>query len=284
MSSDSKKEEDVEDIIMPRINQDEKETLRPLENNLAPPFYSNNIFISMFKSFLGEYQKFYKSQLPMVDKLEFKFIPHDPLKISTHICIVINDYFDITILNQLNNENKLVDFYYYSWNSQNNSASANLLKFIYKFLSKIVKKPSLSEEENFKYAGKFLAYVICSREVFTYNTFSFICLGKGCSVMKHFVNEMVRINMNSFIFEDAINDILYVNGQCSFDDDELLRHEKVVSGRVINVYSPRAGSNLIGNKEIQSQRFENYDVGYLHLDYQDYKYNLCNIINKVKMF
>ena len=34
--------------------------------------------------------------------------------------------------------------------------------------------------------------------------------------------------------------------------------------------------------EVKNDKFENYDVTYLHLEYNDYKYNLCNLINKVK--
>ena len=117
-----------------RMKVAEKESLDTLPKKEEKNINSFNMIddkmiYTMFSTFLRDFDEKTKSYFNFFgteNDLNISLIPHDPLKISTHITIVVNDFFDLTILNQLNNENKIIDYYYYNWNNLHNVKSYNV--------------------------------------------------------------------------------------------------------------------------------------------------------------
>ena len=86
---------------------------------------------------------------------------------------------------------------------------------------------------------------------------------------------------------DIISNVLFINAQCSIERDEYEKFDISIAGKIYNIFALNdkvkdSHRNYMAYNEVKNDKFENYDVTYLHLEYNDYKYNLCNLINKVK--
>jgi hypothetical protein len=154
-------------------------------------------------------------------------IPVDILNTATQIMICISDsYNNDTInyeifnflINQRNIEN--IDYYIYKWSYDNSSESDDIKAIIY---------------------GKLLAYIISSKEVFKFQTISFLGLGKGCQVIKACLDEL-SIKINSFIdVTDLIQDVIIINSNADFNLEffDNIINLKLVAGKFINVYKDK---------------------------------------------
>ena len=277
-----------------RMKVAEKESLDTLPKKEEKNINSFNMIddkmiYTMFSTFLRDFDEKTKSYFNFFgteNDLNISLIPHDPLKISTHITIVVNDFFDLTILNQLNNENKIIDYYYYNWNNLHNVKSYNVFKKMFNFFYNM-SNTKYHQNESIELAGKYLAFIIASRAIFKFHTISFIGIGKGCNIIKHCILQLSDIYLTAKNCNDIISNVLFINAQCSIERDEYEKFDISIAGKIYNIFALNdkvkdSHRNYMAYNEVKNDKFENYDVTYLHLEYNDYKYNLCNLINKVK--
>jgi hypothetical protein len=161
--------------------------------------------------------------------LKFKFndellIPVDMLNTATQIMICISggedddngksDIFNY-ILNERNSES--IDYYIYKWSKNNQNNIKENIAIIY---------------------GKLLAYIISSREIFKFQTISFLTVGDGSIVLKSCLNEL-STKINSIIdATDIIQDIIIIDSKISYNLDQIdnIFNLKLVAGKFINVY------------------------------------------------
>lgn len=214
------------------------------------------------------------------DHIRYALIPQDRDNISTHICICINDSFAQCLLDQLTNINRLVDYYCFDWNKkQSSNGISSFFKIIF-----------TNEHEDMvtkaKYAGKFLAYVISSRSLFKFHTFSLIGISYGATVLKYCINELQELSKGLTYSNDLLNDVLCINGQTDFNLIDLAALNNIITGRIINVYSKQQFNEdmneMIGSNEIIYNKIENYDISNLMLSKDDFTSNLSYILTKVK--
>ena len=165
------------------------------------------------------------------------------------------------------------DFYLYDWQSMN-----------YKEIARI-KKIS-------KFYGKLLAYIIATREIFTFQTINLVGYSMGCNVIKYCLLELNKINkkMNCF---DIINNVIFIGGCVNIKIDKNPEIFEGVAGKIINIFSKvdkdliQYNKNAIGLKEIEiPKEFEkkyqiiNFDLSKKNIRQDDYFYQLPNILFK----
>ena len=194
--------------------------------------------------------------------------------LSTDIQLISND----TILSHkeifssffTNNIYTNSDFYLYDWQSIN-----------YKELSNI-KKVS-------KFYGKLLAYIIASREIFTFQTINLVGYGFGCNVIKYCLIELNKINkkMNCF---DIINNVVFIGGCVHLKLDKNSDIFEGVAGKIVNIFSKNDlelinyNKDAIGLKEIEipkklngKYQIVNYDLSKKNVKQDDFLYNIPDI-------
>ena len=162
------------------------------------------------------------------------------------------------------------DFYLYDWQSIN-----------YKELSNI-KKVS-------KFYGKLLAYIIASREIFTFQTINLVGYGFGCNVIKYCLIELNKINkkMNCF---DIINNVVFIGGCVHLKLDKNSDIFEGVAGKIVNIFSKNDlelinyNKDAIGLKEIEipeklngKYQIVNYDLSKKNVKQDDFLYNIPDI-------
>ena len=162
------------------------------------------------------------------------------------------------------------DFYLYDWQSIN-----------YKELSNI-KKVS-------KFYGKLLAYIIASRDIFTFQTINLVGYGFGCNVIKYCLIELNKINkkMNCF---DIINNVVFIGGCVHLKLDKNSDIFEGVAGKIINIFSKNDlelinyNKDAIGLKEIEipkklngKYQIVNYDLSKKNVKQDDFLYNIPDI-------
>ena len=168
-------------------------------------------------------------EINLHNKIKFNYndeilMPIDILNTATQIMICISggeddensksDIFNY-ILNDRNYES--IDYYIYKWskNGQNNI-----------------------KENVAKIYGMLLAYIISSREIFKFQTISFLVIGDGSIVLKSCLTELSS-KINTIIdVTDIIQDIIIIDSNISFNLSQIENfvNLKLVAGRFINVY------------------------------------------------
>ena len=163
------------------------------------------------------------------------------------------------------------DFYLYDWQSIN-----------YKEISRI-KKIS-------KFYGKLLAYIIISREIFTFQTINLIGYSMGCNIIKHCLIEINKINKKYNCF-DIINNIIFIGGAVNLKMDKHHDIFEGVAGKIVNIFSKvdnnliEYNKNSIGLNEIiipkefiDKYQIINYDLTKKNINQNEYLYQLPNVL------
>ena len=215
-----------------------------------------------------------------------KLIPNDPYKISNHITIVISSEFDDAIINQLNSYNKNIDYYFYKWNNLDNNQKDNLIGILSSFVSTI-KISNNMKKTSLQLAGEFLAFILLTQTVFSFQTISLIGIGKGCEIIIHCIEMIYTLNQDI----DLISDLLFINGNYCINGPTLVQIEKVITGNVYNVYTSCSNKEnnintntnkfILKHNKIVYNRWENLDVNHLYLDLIGYQFHLNDIIEKL---
>ena len=252
---------------------------------------------------------------------DVKFIPFDPINISTHICICLNGHFlgenNLNLWEDFTINEKSMDYYFYQWHSGDDSSSSmNILRKSFKDEVALFVKSFNSKDYDFnlfqlrekkakdyllinkakaKLAGKFLALTIASRSVFKFHTISLIGFSLGCEVIKSCLQEIYKIvNDYDYSANEIIQNIVFIGGCCKIKN----KHEGIfnnISGRLINLYSTydyllanyyskvAIGLHSIFDKKQNNINVENYDLSYLKLGQNDYKREFDKILNKISI-
>ena len=195
--------------------------------------------------------------------------------LSTDIQLTTNDnslsHKDIFCSFFTNNIYTNSDFYLYDWQSIN-----------YKNISRI-KKIS-------KFYGKLLAYIIISREIFTFQTINLIGYSMGCNVIKYCLRELNKINKKVKCY-DIINNVIFIGGCINLKLDKYPDIFDGIAGKIINIFSKvdkeliEYNKNAIGLKEIitskeLSDKYQiiNVDLSKKHIKQEEYLYQIPSIL------
>ena len=243
-------------------------------------------------------QKFDENELNNdIDSIKIKInynkdllIPIDIVNTATQIMICISgDCEDINgnsqifnhILNQRHFEN--IDYYIYEWSSSE----------IYK------NNENISKENIATLYGKLLAYIISSKEIFKFQTISFLVIGIGDIVLRSCLKELSS-KINTVIdVTDLIQDIIVIDPSTDFNLN--LNHNflsmKLVAGKYINIYKnndtkiemPKFGNlnkaySIVGINSLNNEFDDNYFINCLPDIYNFDLINDFNITNKDYIF
>ncbi len=150
-------------------------------------------------------------------------LPIDKLNTATQIMICIsggegldNDKSDIFNFILTDRGMESIDYYIYKWKKNiNDNKNDNSIQY-----------------------GKFLAYILASREIFKFQTISILCVGDGSKVLKSCLKELSTKIKNAVDIDDLIQDIILIgtNIDFNFNQPEDLLSLKLVAGNVINIY------------------------------------------------
>jgi hypothetical protein len=233
------------------------------------------------------------------DITNIKFIPFDPLKISTHICLcisggLINDFYKEKRFTNMTIKDNHIDYYFYDW--QENS-SHNLLKDMFIFL-KSQFQPNEHKEMHYvrrhktlaKMYGKILAYIIASRSVFKFHAITLIGYSLGCNVIKHCLLELRKISEYCLDIFDILENIVFIAGSCKLEPSNMKDCFKLVSGRLINCYSTYnmqlrqfCNPKVMGLNPILNDRFENVDFSQQKFSDSDYRKEMNKIFDRINI-
>ena len=228
-------------------------------------------------------------------------IPVDILNSATQIMICISgDNQDINgnykIFNQIINQRHFenVDYYIYKWSSPE----------IY------AQNENVMKENIAKIYGKLLAYIIASKQIFKFQTISFLVIGMGNIVLNSCLEEL-STKINSIIdITDLIQDIILIdsNNELNLDIPQNFINMKLVAGKIINIYKKseakieiplnlniRKSYSIIGinqnNDKIEDKDYfinclpdiYNFDlINDLHISEKDYIFDINYILKKAK--
>ena len=170
-----------------------------------------------------------------------------------------------------NNEYTNSEFYLYDWQSVN-----------YEELSQ-TKKVS-------KFYGKLLAYIINSREIFTFQTLNLIGYSMGCNIIKYCLLELNKINEKSN-YSDIINNVIFIGGCINIKFDKHPNIFDSITGKIINIFSKGDKDlieynktaigldNLKTKKEyINKYQIINVDLTVKSIKQNDYIYQIPSIL------
>ena len=189
--------------------------------------YNENIFNNLLCN--KNAVKLDSDEIYFKNVLRFRFndellIPVDTLNTATQIMICISGGEDDNnsksdIFNYILNERNLesIDYYIYKWTKNNQNNSKENIAMIY---------------------GKLLAYIISSREIFKFQTISFLAVGTGSIVLKSCLSEL-STKINSIIdATDLIQDVILIDSKISFNLEEIenIINLKLIGGKFVNVY------------------------------------------------
>ena len=171
----------------------------------------------------------------------------------------------------INNEYTNSDFYLYDWQSVN-----------YEELSQ-TKKVS-------KFYGKLLAYIINSREIFTFQTLNLVGYSMGCNIIKYCLLELNKINEKSN-YSDIINNVIFIGGCINIKFDKYPNIFDSITGKIINIFSKGDKDlieynktaigldNLKTKKEyINKYQIINVDLTVKSIKQNDYIYQIPSIL------
>ena len=170
-----------------------------------------------------------------------------------------------------NNEYTNSDFYLYDWQSVN-----------YEELSQ-TKKVS-------KFYGKLLAYIVNSREIFTFQTLNLVGYSMGCNIIKYCLLELNKINEKSN-YSDIINNVIFIGGCINIKFDKYPNIFDSITGKIINIFSKGDKDlieynktaigldNLKTKKEyINKYQIINVDLTVKSIKQNDYIYQIPSIL------
>lgn len=169
-----------------------------------------------------------------------------------------------------NNISTNSDFYLYDWQSIN-----------YKELTDI--------KQVSKFYGKFLAYIIASREIFTFQTINLVGYGFGCNIIKYCLIELNNIEQKMNFF-DIINNVVFIGGSVNLKLEKNFGIFEGVSGKIVNIFSiidkelEKFNKNAVGLKKIEipkeiERKYEviNCDMSKRNVKQDDFLYYISNI-------
>ena len=206
---------------------------------------------------------------------------------STQITIIVDGsiYNDILLLSNdkelshkdifcsffTNNEYSNSDFYCYDWQSINYEENSQTKKVA-------------------KFYGKLLAYIIISREIFTFQVINLIGYSMGCNIIKYCLLELNKLNEKN-IYSDIINNIMFIGGSTNIKIDKYPNIFESVAGKIVNVYSKfdkdlieynktAIGLNPLETKNecIDKYQIINVDLTIKNIKQNDYFYQIPNIL------
>ena len=170
-----------------------------------------------------------------------------------------------------NNEYNNTDFYCYDWQSINYEENSQTKKVA-------------------KFYGKLLAYIIISREIFTFQTINLIGYSMGCNVIKYCLLEINKLNEKS-IYSDIINNVIFIGGCTNIKMDKHPNIFESIVGKIINIFS-KTDKDLIEydktaiglnpletkNENVDKYQIINIDLSLKNIKQNDYIYQIPNIL------
>ena len=170
-----------------------------------------------------------------------------------------------------NNEYSNCDFYCYDWQSINYEENSQTKKVA-------------------KFYGKLLAYIIISREIFTFQTINLIGFSMGCNIIKYCLLEINKLNEKS-IYSDIINNVIFIGGCINIKMDKHPNIFESIVGKIINVFSKTdkdlieynktaIGLNPLETKKEDVDKYQiiNVDLSIKNIKQNDYIYQIPNIL------
>ena len=188
-----------------------------------------NIGDNLIDTFLCGKAQYDSNEISIQNKLRFNFndellIPVDKVNTATQIMICISGGEDdinakSDMFNYIVNERNLesIDYYIYNWNLYGQNNIKENIATLY---------------------GILLAYIISSKQIFKFQTISFLTVGAGSIVLNSCLTELSN-KINSIIdVTDLIQDIIIIDSNISFrlEQIENILNLKLVGGKFINVY------------------------------------------------
>ena len=163
------------------------------------------------------------------------------------------------------------DFYCYDWQSINFDEIAQ------------TKKVS-------KFYGKLLAYILISREIFTYQTINLVGYSIGCNIIKYCLLELNKLKKEDNHL-DLINNVVFIGGSINIKFDKYPNIFEAITGKIINVFS-RADKDLIEynktaiglsplqtkDENVNKYQINNIDLTIKNIKQNDYIYQIPNIL------
>lgn len=299
-----------------------------LEYNLLLENIPQKKHISCCKNFLKFFRDFffpYKEKEVFMNIHTAALVPYDKYNYSNHVCIIIPGFISQYHNNHNQWENFIVDFdiyvdfYFYVWESRSGMKVINdIMKFLgglsltlltRNFLKVFAAYRTYQHKNNLfanttkraKYFGKFLAYILASKLFYDKRTITLVGFSLGGHLSKHCIKELILISEYLPEVKDLIQNIIFIGAAVAIPShkDFWKNFRKIVSGRIINCYSPNdevllgvfkyiTKKDSIGTCPLKidtlENLIENYDLSDLNIQHQDYKSYLNDIIKKVKLF
>jgi hypothetical protein len=299
-----------------------------LEYNLLLENIPQKKQISCCKNILKFFRDFffpYKEKEVFMNIQTAALVPYDKYNYSNHVCIIIPGFISQYHNNHTQWENFIVDFdiyvdfYFYIWESRSGMKVINdIMKFLgglsltlltRNFLKVFAAYRTYQHKNNLfanttkraKYFGKFLAYILASKLFYEKRTITLVGFSLGGHVSKHCIKELIMISEYLPEVKDLIQNIIFIGAAVAIPSHkELWKNvRKIVSGRIINCYSPNdevllgifkyiTKKDSIGTCPLKidtlEDLIENYDLSDLNIQHQEYKCYLNDIIKKVKLF
>ena len=206
---------------------------------------------------------------------------------STQITIIIDGSLSNDIL--LISNNKALSHKDIFCSFFTNSIYTNSDFYCYDWLSINYDEISQSKKVS-KFYGKLLAYIIISREIFSFQTINLVGYSMGCNVIKYCLLELNKLNKKDN-YLDLINNIIFIGGCINIKFDKYPNIFESITGKIINVFS-KADKDLfeynktaIGSSPLQSKdeninknQIINIDLTIKNIKQNDYIYQIPNIL------
>ena len=206
---------------------------------------------------------------------------------STQITIIIDGSLSNDIL--LISNNKALSHKDIFCSFFTNSIYTNSDFYCYDWLSINYDEISQSKKVS-KFYGKLLAYIIISREIFSFQTINLVGYSMGCNVIKYCLLELNKLNKKDN-YLDLINNIIFIGGCINIKLDKYPNIFESITGKIINVFS-KADKDLfeynktaIGLSPLQSKdeninknQIINIDLTIKNIKQNDYIYQIPNIL------
>ena len=206
---------------------------------------------------------------------------------STQITIIIDGSLSNDIL--LISNNKALSHKDIFCSFFTNSIYTNSDFYCYDWLSINYDEISQSKKVS-KFYGKLLAYIIISREIFSFQTINLVGYSMGCNVIKYCLLELNKLNKKDN-YLDLINNIIFIGGCINIKFDKYPNIFESITGKIINVFS-KADKDLfeynktaIGlsplkskDENINKNQIINIDLTIKNIKQNDYIYQIPNIL------
>ena len=163
------------------------------------------------------------------------------------------------------------DFYCYDWQSVNYEQTSQTKKVA-------------------KFYGKLLAYIIISREIFTFQTINLVGYSMGCNIIKYCLLELNKLNKKEN-YSDIIHNVIFIGGCINIKIDKYPNIFEAITGKIVNVFSKTdkdlieynktaIGLNPLETKDeyINKNQIYNIDLSIKNIKQNDYIYQIPNIL------